>query len=246
MEIMEKQAFSTLFRHFLAIHELDEHTAEAKIDRFYDLTRYMMEKNQVMNLTAIREVEKIIPLHYIDCLLTATYIPYGAKVMDIGCGGGFPSLPLAIARPDLVIVGVDSTEKKVRYVQETAAKLGLNVQAIAARAEELAQDPAYREQFDVVTSRAVARLNILDELCLPFVKIGGKAVILKGAAGTEELEEAAAGIGALGGDIAAVHAPMLTVAEDDVEQRTVILINKIRKTPAAYPRAFGRIKKNPL
>ncbi len=246
MQMMEKQTFSTLFRHFLTIHDLNEYATDAVIDQFYELTRQMMAKNEVMNLTAIRDVERIIPLHYIDCLLAAAYIPSGAKIMDIGCGGGFPTLPLAIARPDVTIVGVDSTEKKVRYVQETADQLGLSVQTVAARAEDLGQDPSYREKFDVVTSRAVARLRILDELCLPFVKIGGRAVILKGAAGAEELEEATVGIKTLGGDIASMEKLQLLVAADHAEQRTILLIDKPRKTTISYPRAFGQIKKKPL
>ena len=246
MEFMEKQAFSALFRQFLAIHDLSEYADKPLIDQFYELTRLMSEKNQVMNLTAIRDVERIIPLHYVDCLLAAEYLPHGASVIDVGCGGGFPTLPLAIARPDITVFGVDSTEKKVRYVQETADRLGLKVQTAAARAEDLAKDPAYREKFDVATSRAVARLNILDELCLPFVKNGGRAVILKGAAGAEELEEATVGIETLGGDIADILEFNLKVADGDEEQRTVILIDKMRKTPPSYPRAFGQIKKKPL
>lgn len=252
MEMMEKQGFFSLFKHFLSLHGMDTLVADNQIEQFYDLTRYMTEKNQVMNITAIREVERIIPLHYMDCLLAVRYIPHGAKVLDIGCGGGFPTLPLAIARPDITVTGVDSTEKKVRYVQETADQLGLKVSTVAARAEELAQNPLYREQFDIVTSRAVARLHVLDELCLPFVRIGGQAIILKGAAGAEELEEATAGIEALGGDVNDLDELTLTVTdgagttERVTEQRAVILIDKVRKTPANYPRSFGQIKKKPL
>lgn len=252
IEMMEKQGFISLFKQFLTLHEMDTLLTDGQIEQFYDLTCYMTEKNQVMNITAIREVERIIPLHYMDCLLAVRYIPHGAKVLDIGCGGGFPTLPLAIACPDITVIGVDSTEKKVRYVQETADRLGLKVSTIAARAEELAQDPLYREQFDIVTSRAVARLHILDELCLPFVRIGGQAVILKGAAGAEELEEATVGIETLGGDINDLEeltlmvTDGLNVPEKVTEQRAVILIDKVRKTPVNYPRSFGQIKKKPL
>lgn len=245
-DMMEKHEFSELFRQYLTIHALDAYANEACIAQFYELTRCLIEKNRVMNLTAIREVERIIPLHYVDCLLAAGYIPHGARVMDIGCGGGFPTLPLAIARPDITICGVDSTEKKVKYVQETADQLGLRVRTVAARAEDLARDPEFRERFDVVTARAVARLSVLDELCLPFVKIGGRAVILKGAAGAEELEEATVGVETLGGDVAGMDELELQVKAGDVESRTVILIDKVRPTPAAYPRSFGMIKKKPL
>ena len=244
---MEKQAFFTQFSHFLGIHGLEKYDIGDKKEAFCDLTQLMLETNAVMNVTAIRDVEKIIPLHYIDCLLVADHFPAGATVIDVGCGGGFPTLPLAIARPDLHITGVDSTEKKVRYVAHTAEKLGLsNVTTISARAEELILQPNMRETFDVVTSRAVARLNVLDELCLPFVKIGGKAVIMKGAAGDEEYAEAAAGIEKLGGKLMGIERGELTVAENDVEKRATILIEKIGLTPTQYPRQFGQIKKRPL
>ena len=244
---MEKQAFFALFSHFLTLHGLEKYDTDNIKETFFDLTRLMLETNAVMNVTAIRDVEKIIPLHYIDCLLVADHFPVGATVIDVGCGGGFPTLPLAIARPDLRITGVDSTEKKVRYVAQTAEKLGLsNVKTISARAEELIQTPRMRESFDVATSRAVARLHILDELCLPFVKIGGKAVIMKGAAGDEEYAEAAVGIEKLGGRLAEIEHGELTVADNDVEKRTTILIDKINATPTQYPRQFGQIKKRPL
>ena len=244
---MEKQAFFMQFSRFLSIHGLEKYDTDDKKEAFYDLTRLMMETNAVMNVTAIRDVEKIIPLHYVDCLLVADYFPVGVAVIDIGCGGGFPTLPLAIARPDLQITGVDSTEKKVRYVAQTAEKLGLsNVTALAARAEELILQQNMRESFDVVTSRAVARLNILDELCLPFVKIGGKAVFMKGSAGDEEYAEAKSGIHKFGGELSHIEHKELVVDEGDIEKRTVILIDKISATPVQYPRQFGQIKKRPL
>ena len=244
---MEKQVFFELFSRFLRLHGLEKYDTDDKKEAFYNLTQLMLETNAVMNVTAIREVEKIIPLHYIDCLLVADHFPIGATVIDVGCGGGFPTLPLAIARPDLHITGVDSTEKKVRYVAQTAEKLGLsNVTTVSARAEELILWPNMRESFDVATSRAVARLNILDELCLPFVKIGGKAVIMKGAAGDEEYTEAATGIEKLGGKLVGIERGDLIVAENDVEKRTTILIEKIGATPTQYPRQFGQIKKRPL
>ena len=244
---MEKQAFFAFFSHFLGIHGLEKYDTDKIKESFFELTRLMLETNAVMNVTAIRDEEKIIPLHYIDCMLIADHFPVGASVIDVGCGGGFPTLPLAIVRPDLRITGVDSTEKKVRYVAQTAEKLGLsNVTTISARAEELIREPQMRESFDVATSRAVARLNILDELCLPFVKIDGKAVIMKGAAGKEEYAEAATGIETLGGGLAHIEYGELTVAEGDIEKRATILIDKRAGTPAQYPRQFGQIKKRPL
>ena len=175
----------------------------------------------------------------------AACISQNATVADIGCGGGFPILPLAIVRPDLKLTGIDSTEKKIRYVQSTADALGLNVTAISGRAEDLAKDPQYRDGFDVVISRAVARLNVLDELCMPFVKIGGQFVAMKGAAGQEELDEAKNGIQKLGGELVAADEYTLYTADAE-ERRVMIQIAKKTATPKEFPRAFGTIKKKPL
>lgn len=243
---MEKQIFFDLFDDFLRLNTLEAYGADKIKEKFYLLTERMTAVNEVMNITAIRDVEKIIPLHYMDCMMIAKHIPQNATVLDVGCGGGFPTLPLAIIHPDLHILALDSTEKKVKYVQETANMLGLNVKTVSERAEILAQKQDYREKFDVVTSRAVARLNILDELCMPFVKVGGKAVIMKGAAGQEEFSEAESGIKKLGGSVQEVWSESLYVSETDVEQRALIVIDKTSQTPAPYPRQFGQIKKKPL
>ncbi len=242
---MDFQAFKTIFSENFSQNGLSEYVRPEIIEKFYDLTGIMTEVNQVMNLTAIREVEKIIPLHYADCVKIAHLFPQDVTVIDIGCGGGFPTLPLAIVRPDLRLTGVDSTEKKVRYVAETAAALGLNVKTIPGRAEELAQNPEFREKFDCATSRAVARLNILSELCLPFVKIGGKMIVMKGASGQEELDEAQKGIQTLGGGAIEVFNDTLRV-QDEQENRFNAVVQKIASTPAKYPRAFGQMKKKPL
>lgn len=242
---MDFQAFSCIFEENFSQNGLSAYARPEIIEKFYALTGMMTEVNQVMNLTAIREIEKIIPLHYADCVKIAHLFPPNATVIDIGCGGGFPTLPLAIVRPDLCITGVDSTEKKVRYVQETANALGLNVKTIAGRAEELAQMPQYREKFDCATSRAVARLHILSELCLPFVKIGGQMVVMKGASGQEELDEALSGIEKLGGRVDAVTTDTL-ITPIEREARFNATISKLSGTPTQYPRAFGQIKKKPL
>jgi 16S rRNA (guanine527-N7)-methyltransferase len=143
------------------------------------------------------------------------------------------------------LVGIDSTEKKIRYVQNTADELGLSVTAISGRAEDLAKQTDYRNHFDVVISRAVARLNVLDELCMPFVKVGGRFIALKGAAGQEELSEAMNGIQKLGGQLQGTDEYSLFTADDE-EKRVMVRIDKISATPKEYPRAFGTIKKKPL
>jgi len=243
---MDFQTFSSKLSENFAQNGLSSYVTPEITEKFYALTNIMTDINQVMNITAIREVDKIIPLHYADCLKVAHLFPPNAKVLDVGCGGGFPTLPLAIVRPDLTIVGVDSTEKKAVYVGHTAIKLGLsNVTTLSARAEDLAKDPRYREQFDCVTSRAVARLHILSELCLPFVKIGGQMVVMKGATGQEELAEAQKGMELLGGKLKIAQQDTLLVT-DEQEIRFNIVVDKITSTPARYPRQFGQIKKRPL
>lgn len=224
---------------------LETYAQEDQIRKFYDLTSIMVETNKVMNITALTTEDKIIPLHYADCVKAAEYIPQNATVADIGCGGGFPILPLAIVRPDLTLVGIDSTDKKIRYVQKTADSLGLNLRAVSGRAEDLAKDPQYRDAFDCVISRAVARLNVLDELCLPFVKVGGTFIAMKGAAGQEELNEAENGIVRLGGQFVQTTEYSLYLADSE-EKRHMILIGKQTATPKEFPRAFGAIKKKPL
>ena len=240
---MDYQVFCEEFTRIFEKNGLEEWCRDEIMEKFFILTQRMVETNAVMNITALTTTDKIIPLHYADCVIAAKYIPENARVIDIGCGGGFPILPLAIVRPDLKLVGVDSTAKKIRYVQTVADELGLSVTAVAGRAEEY--QAACRETFDVVISRAVARLNILDELCLPFVRIGGKFIALKGAAGDEERVEALGGIEMLGGKLQTMQKYDLHL-ENGSEERTLIEIEKVDPTPAKYPRAFGAIKKKPL
>jgi 16S rRNA (guanine527-N7)-methyltransferase len=238
-------AFETLFRDIFEKNNLENYITDENIRQFEKLTEIMLETNQNMNITAITELEKVIPLHYADCVKVAEYIPQNATVLDVGCGGGYPILPLAIVRPDLRITGLDSTEKKIKYVQKTADQLGLHVQTMAARAEDVAKMSDFRENYDVVIGRAVARLNVLDELCLPFVKIGGRFMAMKGLAGREEYGEAVTGVQRLGGELEDLKEYELALLEGS-EKRTLITIRKIASTPREFPRTFGAIKKKPL
>jgi 16S rRNA (guanine527-N7)-methyltransferase len=242
---MEFEGFREQFTLVFEKNGLHEYIKDEIIRKFYALTEKMTETNRVMNITALTTVDKIIPLHYADCVLIEKHIPKNASVIDIGCGGGFPILPLAIVRPDLKITGLDSTEKKIRYVQTTADELGLQVQTIAARAEDVAKLPQYRDSFDMAVSRAVARLNVLDELCLPFVKVGGCLLAMKGSAGLEEADEARGGAAKLNASIENVIEYDLHTC-NETEKRIVIEIQKFDRTPKEYPRAFGAIKKKPL
>ncbi len=242
---MDFSNFQNVYIEIFQKNQLDAYIKDEYIEKFEQLTRIMLETNAVMNLTALTTMEKIIPLHYADCVMAAEHIPENSTVLDVGCGGGFPILPLAIVRPDLHLTGLDSTEKKAKYVQSAADQLGLSVQTLTARAEELGRKAEHREKYDIVISRAVARLNILDELCMPFVRTGGCFVAMKGAAGPEEAKEAAQGLARLGGGRISEESTVLRTFSG-IEERRIYLVFKTRPTPPEYPRAFGNIKRKPL
>ena len=216
-----------------------------RVEKFTELTEIMLEENEKYNLTAIKEPNKIILNHYADCAALAAILPKGAKIADVGCGAGFPTLPVAILRPDLTILGIDSTAKRINYVNMVAEKLGLsNVTAITARAEDVGKSEL-RETFDVVTARAVAAMRILCELSLPLVKLGGQMIAMKGKNAEFELSESKKAISLLGAKINATH--MVRLADDDEEIiHPLIILDKKSKTPPAYPRPFAQISKKPL
>ena len=220
---------------------------EEKAQKLYELTVRMLEVNKSMNLTAIKDEESVILRHYADSLVASSYIPAGAKVIDVGCGAGFPTLPLAIFRPDISITALDSTAKRIEYVKQTSNILFLNnVTAIAERAEVLALDPSYRESFDVATARAVAAMPILTELCLPFVRIGGRFVAMKAAKGDDEAKTSSNAITKCGGKLTSVDEHPLYSRTGDSEQRVIISVNKETKTPKEFPRHYSKICKKPL
>ncbi|MBE6535051.1 MAG: 16S rRNA (guanine(527)-N(7))-methyltransferase RsmG [Ruminococcaceae bacterium] len=215
--------------------------------KLYDLTTRMLEVNKSMNLTAIKDEESVILRHYADSLTVSPYIPTNVKVIDVGCGAGFPTLPLAIFRPDISITALDSTAKRIEYVKETAKTLSLNnITAIAERAEVLANDASYRESFDIATARAVAAMPILTELCLPFVKIGGSFVAMKAAKGDDEAKISANAIAKCGGKLISVDERPLNSRNGDMEQRVIIYVSKETKTPKEFPRHYSKISKKPL
>ena len=221
-------------------------------ETFYALTEHMLSVNEHMNLTAITDPDEIIVKHYADCALIAPYLPEGAVMCDVGTGGGFPSLPIAILRPDITITAVDSTQKKLDYVAATAKLLGLpNLQIKAARAEALGQMPEFREAFDVVTARAVARMNVLCEWCLPLVKKNGIFLAMKGRDGMIEYEEAKNAINILG-CVAEMTQPYVLrdpfAAEENVGamSRVLLSVKKRQFTPKLYPRPNAQIAKKPL
>lgn len=211
--------------------------------QFQQLQRYLeklVETNRQMNLTAITEPAQIWAKHFLDSavLLRKISLPMGAACLDVGTGAGFPGLVLAILRKELQVTLLDSLQKRVHFLEETAAELGLqNVTCIHGRAEELARKPEFREQFDFVTARAVAALPVLTEYCLPFVKVGGAFAAMKGPG--EAAEEAAAAAKALGGGVPEAVSYVLP----DVGERQVIRIVKFTPTPGRFPRRGDKIRK---
>ena len=221
--------------------------SEEMIERFYKFTEHLLTVNQITNLTAIRDVDGVIAKHLVDSLLLSRYIPEGSRVLDLGCGPGFPSLPLAIARPDLKIIGLDSTAKKIAFANETAALLGLkNMSAVVGRAEDRATIKKLGG-FDVVTSRAVANPIVLCELSLAYLKIGGKMLAMKGAmleAETNALNRSKI-LGIMGGENASfVEWTLFTNTGE--ESRGLIEVVKKKKEDPKFPRTYATILKKPL
>ncbi len=212
--------------------------------RFEKLAFLLVEQNKTMNLTAITDPDGIAIKHFADSIsaLSAADFPQGAKVLDVGTGAGFPSIPLLIARPDLDMTMIDSTAKKLKYVASTVESLGLTAEVLHTRAEEAGQNKEYREKFDIVCSRAVAALNVLCEYCLPFVKVGGVFLAMKGAKAQEEIADAKSAIKTLGGKIVAEKSFTLS----DGGERTIVVIKKISQVPPKYPRVSAQIAKKPL
>lgn len=210
-----------------------------KFGLFKDL---LLLYNNKFNLTAITDEKDIYIKHFLDCAAGDMFFEEGVSVLEVGSGGGFPSVPLKLLRDDLKFTLVESMGKKCEYLREVVDKLNLScVQVVNARAEELAKDKNYREKFDACTARAVARLNTLCEYCLPFVKVGGSFIAYKGNC-SEEVEEAKKAFSVLGGELERIEKYELP----NGESRSIVVVKKIKPTPEKYPRGQGRERKCPI
>lgn len=217
--------------------------AEKEVQNLYKYMLLMLEWNKNVNLTAITEEKEIIYKHFIDSLSVNKYLINKEKIMDIGTGAGFPGIPLKIFNEDLNFILVDSLNKRINFLEEVKNELDLNkLELVHARAEELAKNKNYRENMDIVVSRAVARLRILAEYMLPFVKKNGICICMKGPNIEEEIEESKKSLEILGGKIEKIEHIVLP---GDLE-RNIILIRKIKETPSRYPRKAGTPVKQPL
>lgn len=216
------------------------------LDKFEVYTNELLRWNKIMNLTAITDLSEIALKHYVDSLALVKYVDMeaGAAVVDVGCGAGFPGFPLKIIRPDLKLTCIDSLAKRINFLSETAEKLNFeNCICIHSRAEEAGRKAEYRENFDFSFARAVAKLRVLAEYCLPLVKVGGEFVAMKAANSEGEIDEAKNAIKELGGKIESVEE--YTLPDSDI-MRTIIIVKKVVKTPQNLPRPAAKISKKPL
>lgn len=200
----------------------------------------VIQQNEVMNLTAITEPSQVAKLHLLDSLSILTVADLrGRRIIDVGCGAGFPGVPVAIACPEAEVTLLDSLGKRMGWLETVLPELGIRARCVTARAEEAVKD--YRETFDFAVSRAVARLNILLELTAPYVRVGGAVIALKGSAAREELAEAKNAVKKLG-----LKAENIRDFDFDGAVHSLIILRKIAPTPAQYPRRYAKIKQTPL
>ena len=239
---MEFERFEKSLRE--KVEKLGIELNDYQVKQFYNYMKLLIEWNKKINLTAIIDPEDIILKHFIDSLTIAKYINEKDKIADIGTGAGFPGIPIKILKPENEMLLVDSLNKRIKFlemvIQEDKLK---NIKVLHGRAEEIGRNKAYRGNFDVVTSRAVAKLNILLEYMLPLLKLGGKCICLKGPNIEEELEEARNAIKILGGQIDKIEQMELPYSDN---RRNIIIIKAVKQSPNKYPRKPGTPTTSPL
>ena len=238
---MEFEIFSEELE--IAAKQIEIELTKKQIEKYYNYMNLLLEWNEKINLTAIIEPREIILKHFVDSLTIAKYIKDDEKLIDVGTGAGFPGIPLSIVKENTDIVLLDSLNKRINFLEEVKENLKLeNIITIHGRAEEFGKNKNEREKYDIATSRAVAPLNILLEYLLPLVKVGGKAICMKGS-NIEEIENARNALEILGGKIEKIEE--ITLPNSDIK-RNIIIVKKVKNTPLKYPRKPGTPSKEPI
>lgn len=223
--------------------QIEIELTKEQIEKYYNYMNLLLEWNEKINLTAIIEPREIILKHFVDSLTIAKYIKDDEKLIDVGTGAGFPGIPLSIVKENTDIVLLDSLNKRINFLEGVKENLKLeNITTIHGRAEEFGKNKNEREKYDIATSRAVAPLNILLEYLLPLVKVGGKAICMKGS-NIEEIENAKNALEILGGKIEKIEE--ITLPNSDIK-RNIIIVKKVKNTPSKYPRKAGTPSKEPI
>ena len=239
---MNKQDWIELFQ-----KELDELNLKfdvKQLEKYYEYMNILLEENKNINLTAITDKKEFITKHFIDSLTILEYIPDNSKLIDVGTGAGFPGIPLNLSNKSIKITLMDSLNKRINFLNKVIVELQLEkIDAIHSRAEDLAKLNEFREKYDIATSRAVASLNVLVEYLLPFVKVGGYCICMKGSNIEEEINNSKKAIEILGGKVEKVVEK--TLPNTDIK-RNIIIIKKIKPTPNKFPRKAGTPVKEPI
>ena len=239
---MKKEEFKKVL--YEKVKKIGIELKEEQLEKFYLYMNILLEWNEKINLTAITNEEEIILKHFVDSLTINKYIEEGKSIIDVGTGAGFPGIPIKILREDLKVTLLDSLNKRINFLNEVIEKLDLkNIKCIHGRAEEFGKNKNYREKYDFATSRAVANMSTLSEYLIPFVKVGGKVLAMKGDKAEEELEEAKKAIKLLGGKVENID--NFYLPDSDIK-RNIIIIKKIEKTERKFPRKPGMPAKEPI
>ena len=223
------------------LQENNQMLLQEQIEQFYKYMNLLIEWNEKMNLTAITEPNEVIEKHFLDCLTIMPYLEENSKIIDVGTGAGFPGIPAKIADSSLEVTLLDSLNKRINFLNEVIDKLELqHIQAVHGRAEEFIKEK--RETYDIAVSRAVAELPTLLEYLLPYIKVGGKCICMKGPKALEEIEKSKKALEILGGKIEKVE----NININNEMERNIIIISKIKSTPSKYPRKAGKPSKEPI
>ena len=239
---MELNKFKELMKENLK--ELNIDLTDLQLEQFYNYMSILIEWNKFMNLTGITDPEEVITKHFIDSLTVLDKIDKNASIIDVGTGAGFPGIPVKIAFPETKVVLLDSLNKRIKFLNEVIEKLELkDIEIIHGRAEECGRNKSYREKYDIAIARAVAPLNVLLEYLMPFVKVNGKCLCMKGSSSEEEIKNSKNAVKVLGGEI--IKTEEFYIPNTDIKRR-IVQVNKIKETSNKYPRKAGTPSKEPL